>query len=230
MYTTGSLALADFVHGRSDIDIIIVAEDTAPVARRVALAARIEHRNLPCPAAGLELVVTAQSAAALASTDASFLLEVNTGVELPPLVILDPTGRPRFWYVIDRLIARQSGEALLGPPPTELISAVTRADSLTLLVESLDYQLEHLGREELAESVVLNACRSMRFAEEDRWFSKPAAGRWATQRNDLDADLVTVALETHRNGRGRATRFPLSRVRPFIVTARSIVDQSLEHG
>jgi Domain of unknown function (DUF4111) len=41
--------------------------------------------------------------------------------------------------------------------------------------------------------VVLNACRSLRYALTGEWTSKPDAGRWAVEHVD-DTDVVRAAL------------------------------------
>src|SRR5207248_9540712 len=153
VYLTGSLALGDFVASRSDIDLLMVARHET--ARLAEFADRIVHPRLWCPAAGLELVVISRSAARGVPSQADFLLEVNTGPELPHLVNFDPTGRPRFWYLLDRDIARQSGKALSGPPAAETISSLPRHAALTVIAESLEYQSAHL-EENLPDSAILN--------------------------------------------------------------------------
>ncbi|MYR59837.1 translation initiation factor 2, partial [Streptomyces sp. SID625] len=55
----GSLALGDYRHGRSDIDVTAVVEGPPPAPALRELADALDHRRLPCPAAGLELVVYA---------------------------------------------------------------------------------------------------------------------------------------------------------------------------
>ena len=225
VYTTGSLALDSYVAHHSDVDIAIVADDSTTLNRRRLLAARIQHAKLPCPATGLELVVHSSSAAASASTDAAFLLEVNTGAELRPLNNLDPASRPRFWFVIDRAIARQSGTALYGPPAAAAIAPVSRSEMLQILTESLDYQLANIGTE-LVDSVVLNACRSLHFARENRWLSKPQAANWAIPKRNLDTELIRLCFDAHCRGRTGTADLPLDRAQQFVANARVSVTRA----
>ena len=222
VYTTGSLALDAFVPGRSDVDVLVVAKDDTPEAKLRAFAAAIAYPRLACPATGLELAVVGRSAAASATPVAGYLLEVNTGPELPPLLDLGPE-RPSHWYVIDRAVCRQSGTALLGPPPADLIAAVGRADALAALAESVSHQYDKLG-EWLTDSTVLNACRAWRYVVDDRWYAKTDAGAWAVTQPRVDADLVRLAMETHRyGGRAAAARVPVDRARAFVAHVLDLV-------
>ncbi|GAB1331952.1 nucleotidyltransferase domain-containing protein [Streptomyces sennicomposti] len=45
----GSLALGDYRHGRSDVDVTVVVEELPAAALR-ELADALAHRRLPCPA------------------------------------------------------------------------------------------------------------------------------------------------------------------------------------
>jgi hypothetical protein len=227
MYTTGSLALGGFVAGRSDIDIVVVADDATSPARRTALAERVRHPGLRCPAAGLELVVYGRAVASRPSREAAYLLEVNTGPELAPRVTLDPAGRPAFWFVIDRDIASQSGASLFGPPAALGIARLPRALMLAVIVESLDYQLVHLG-DELGDSAVLNACRSLHFAEHGHWMNKPAAARWAMSRRDVDTGLIELARKAHSKDRRAATSVPAADARRLLAGIRDAVQSRLE--
>lgn len=56
VYPTGSVALDGYVAGRSDLDVIAVVERTTPESLR-AVVRGLSHEVLPCPAAGLELVL-----------------------------------------------------------------------------------------------------------------------------------------------------------------------------
>lgn len=68
----GSVALGDYRHGRSDTDVTVVVDASLPEGALSDLAAVLAHPALPCPAAGLELVVYDEDFAARpASTSTS---------------------------------------------------------------------------------------------------------------------------------------------------------------
>src|SRR5204863_7138638 len=108
VYPMGSLALDGYLPGRSDIDLMAVVEPAPPEPVLRTLAARLSHDELPCPATGLEFVLYPVSVVAAGTVQAGYLLDLNTGRELPPKVSLDPGSGPRFWYAIDRSIVYQA--------------------------------------------------------------------------------------------------------------------------
>ena len=115
-----SLALDDFVTGRSDIDVAIVTRSELEAPIKGALAARLRHPSLACPARGLELVVYRQEVAASGTPEPGFDLELNSGPRMEARVTLGPRDRPAadglFWYGLDRSILATQGLALWGTP------------------------------------------------------------------------------------------------------------------
>src|SRR4051794_762430 len=83
VYPMGSLALDGYVPGRSDIDLMVITDPAPTRATLRAVAAQLPHHELPCPATGLELVLYPRSVAAAGTLDAGYLLDLNTGRELP---------------------------------------------------------------------------------------------------------------------------------------------------
>ena len=205
IYPTGSLALDGYAPGRSDLDIIAVVERAArPVL--AALVTRIGHDALPCPAAGLELVLYERDAlAAAAGSGAGFALNLNTGRELPPKVEFGPTaGEPTFWYPIDRAICRQRDGSLVGPAPRTVLPPVPFEALLPVVTDSVRAHLDALA--DHGDNAVLNGCRSLRFGAERRWYAKPAAADWAMAAEPAFRTLIAAAIASHANGRpaGRA--------------------------
>ena len=86
-------------------------------------------------------------------------------------------------------------------------AAHPRSLLLPVVVESLRW---HEGGESLGDDAVLNACRALRWARTGEWSSKPAAGRWALER-ELDPAMVRAALAARDGGppvdSGRAAAF-----------------------
>ena len=87
--------------------------------------------------------------------------------------------------------------ALTGPPAAEVFAHIRRPELVPALVESVRWHREH---EAASGNAVLNACRALRFAEEGRWSSKPAAGHWAAERGVAPEDLVAQALTARTEG------------------------------
>ncbi|MFC5670235.1 nucleotidyltransferase domain-containing protein [Streptomyces incanus] len=53
----GSVALGDYRHGRSDVDVTVVVDPSLPGGAPHEPTGALAHPALPCPAAGLELAV-----------------------------------------------------------------------------------------------------------------------------------------------------------------------------
>ncbi|MCG0284238.1 hypothetical protein [Streptomyces sp. PSAA01] len=78
-FAVGSLALRDYRHGRSDVDVMVAVEPSLPGPALHDLPGALAHPHLPCPAAGLELVVYGTDFLSRPSAAAGYLLDLNTG-------------------------------------------------------------------------------------------------------------------------------------------------------
>ena len=192
----GSLGLGGFVHGRSDVDILLVAEEAAPIRRAVAslpmepparVDLRVATRRTACspprePIVDLHLVLRPGRA---------FHIEAESAVELDLLVEL--------------ALCRAHGRRLLGPAPERVVGPVPGDWLLSVATEQLErwYEQTAAERREHAELIALTACRMWLLAEEGRFASKAAAGDWALTR-DPALSAVRGALD-RRCGRATAT-------------------------
>ncbi|GAA4060951.1 aminoglycoside adenylyltransferase domain-containing protein [Streptomyces shaanxiensis] len=220
----GSVALGDYRHGRSDTDVTVVVDAPLPGRTRSDLAAALAHPALPCPAAGLELVVYDEAFAARPSGDAGYLLDLNTGPLLPDRISLDPTQSPAFWYVIDRSVAHQAGLVLYGSPARAVIAEPARADLLTAIRASVR---EHSGGEgHLADNRVLNGCRSVHFCRTGRWQAKRRAAEAVAASEERFRPLLKAALRSYERPRTEATALPTAEVRAFLVWVAERVDET----
>ncbi|MGV9642056.1 aminoglycoside adenylyltransferase domain-containing protein [Streptomyces sp. NPDC004822] len=221
----GSVALGDYRHGRSDTDVTVVLDGTPPAPLLTELAAALTHPALPCPAAGLELVVYDAGFTARPSGDAGYLLDLNTGPLLPDRLSLDPAGSPAFWYVIDRSVAHQAGRTLYGAPAREAIAEPARADLLTAVRASVR---EHsAGDGHLADNRVLNGCRSVRYCRTGRWQPKRRAAREVAAAEERFRPLVEAALRSYeRPSRTDAAALPAEEVRDFLAWVAAQVDET----
>jgi hypothetical protein len=221
VYVGGSFALGDYMPGRSDLDLAAVVRQPLPPELLDTVVVRLRHEALPCPARRLELVVYRLETARSASAVPDFELNLNTGAGIPVSVQAksDPGGIGAHWFPIDRSVLSQAGVALLGPPAGEVFARIAVAELTPVLVESVRW---HRERRDDPSDAVLNACRSLRFAEEGRWSSKAAAGRWAVGRGLAPDDLVEQALQARTEGGWRG----LSRVDGFLRSAESRLRQA----
>lgn len=220
----GSVALDDYRHGRSDTDLTVVVDADLPGQALSDLAAALAHPALPCPAAGLELVVYDEDFAARPSGDAGYLLDLNTGPLLPDRISFDPTQSPAFWYVIDRSVAHQAGRVLYGSAARAVIAAPARADLLTAIRASVR---EHSGGEgHLADNRVLNGCRSVHFCRTGRWQAKRRAAEAVAASEERFRPLLEAALRSYARPRAAATALPTTEVQAFLAWVAERVDET----
>jgi hypothetical protein len=214
VYAGGSYALGGYEPGRSDIDVAAVARLPASSKTKRAIVDAIRHETLPCPARGLEFVLYPLAAVEIARVDAAFDLNLNTGAGMPFRLDLTPVPGDDHWFAIDRSILGRQGIALAGPPAPQIFAPIPRDMLLPLVVQSLRWHERGAAR---GDDAVLNACRALRFAVEDVWSTKRAAGRWALARVG-DPTLVRSALE----GRAGSGDFDHASVERFVadVTAK----------
>ena len=171
VYLSGSAALGAYEPGRSDLDVLVVADAPVDVA---GLVERCSHHALPCPARKLELVVYTPEQVAAPSRDQRWELNLNTGAA-EQHAGTDPSAEPWFWFVLDLALARRHGIALRGPAPGELIGAAQRELVLAAMAEAVTWYV----RNEPGEGTLLAAARAWRYAEEGDFVSKRDALQWA---------------------------------------------------
>jgi hypothetical protein len=176
IWLAGSAALGDFVPGRSDLDVQGVTSVRLTPRERMALAHTLDHAVLPCPARGLELVLYARDDLGDPAGPA-FQLNLNTGAGMARHVAYDPGDEPRFWFVLDVAIARQSGVALTGTSPAELLPELPRDLVLRAAHDALEWWSAHdpAGAE-------LAAARTLAWLDDGVWRSKREAAALARLR------------------------------------------------
>lgn len=222
----GSVALGDYRHGRSDTDVTVVVDSSLPGRALPELATALAHPALPCPAAGLELVVYDEDFAARPSSEAGYLLDLNTGPLLPGRVSFDPAESPAFWYVIDRSVAHQAGRVLYGSPAREAIAEPARASVLNAIRASVR---EHsAGEGHLADNRVLNGCRSVEYCRTGRWVAKRRAGQAVAAYEARFRTLLEAALHSYERPARVSTELPATDVQAFLSWVAERVDETAD--
>jgi hypothetical protein len=193
VYAGGSHGLGGYLPGRSDLDVAVVVLSPLTPKLGDAIASELDHDALPCPARCLELVVYLEATARSGSPVSDFELNLNTGRDIPLSVHWGSASGDvgGHWFAIDRSILSQAGIALIGAPAGDVFAPIPPAVLAPTLVESVRW---HRGRGTDTGDAVLNACRALRYTQEGRWSSKPAAGRWAVEHRFAPGGLVTQAL------------------------------------
>ena len=220
VYAGGSFALGGYAPPRSDLDVSAIVRGPLSIEQATAIADVLRHESLPCPARGLELVVYREAAVREPTTGAAYELDLNSGRALPFRFSTDPSEPPRHWYVIDRAILREHGEALYGPPARDVFGAFEQETLLTMLSESVGWHA--VSRATRLDDAVLNGCRALRYADEGVWSSKPAAAEWALGGQVPDPDLVAQAVAA-RHADGQLSR---ERVDAFMAHVLGVLDEA----
>src|SRR5689334_15971719 len=194
----GSLSAGGFRPGRSDIDLLAIADGGLADAQAAAVA-RLVRRADVGGAAGVDLdVVTAEAAA---TPDRAPALELHVGRYDRPSVEIEVerrvAGAPDL--LAELSMARAHGRALVGAAPREAIAPVP----VDWIVERGRYWLKtwllRTDDARHAAFMVLTACRIWRFAVEGVHCPKTQAARWAL---DRDASLLAIrqALQQYEHG------------------------------
>ncbi|MFC4497751.1 aminoglycoside adenylyltransferase domain-containing protein [Streptomyces ovatisporus] len=220
----GSLALDDYRHGRSDVDVTVVVDPALPGPALHDLAGALAHPGLPCPAPGLELVVYGADFAGRPSGEAGYLLDLNTGPLLPNRAAFDAAGSPAFWYVIDRSVAHQAGLSLYGRPAREVIAAPKRSAVLAAIRASVREHSD--GEGHLADNRVLNGCRSVVFCRTGRWTAKRAAAQETAAAEEEFRPLIDAAVRSFERPRSSPDPLPGTEVRAFLAWVRERVEET----
>lgn len=224
----GSVALGDYRHGRSDVDVTVVVEPGLPAAALRRLAEELAHRRLPCPAAGLELVVYGADFAGRPSGAAGYLLNLNTGPLLTERADLDTAGTAAFWFVVDRSIAHRSGITLWGAPARRVIAEPAPADLFAALRAGVREHADGPGH--LADNRVLNGCRAVVFCRTGRWVAKRAAARETAAAEPGFRPLLEAAVRGFERPRSAAAPLPAAEVRAFLAWAGERVEEAAAAG
>lgn len=177
----GSLALGDFVPGRSDVDLLLIVERPLTVDLVPLLAAeqgRVDVR-----------VVTRAVAAAPPNPPP---MELYVGLHPPdePEIVVRA---PEPDLLVELSVCRAHGIALLGAPPQDLIGPVPTTWLLAIGDAQLAAWQQLTDDDPYAELMVLTACRIWRFAVERTHASKADAAAWARDR-DPSLDAIDLAL------------------------------------
>ena len=222
VYAGGSYAFGAYEPERSDLDLAGIVASPATQTLKESIIAALGHESLPCPARGLEFVLYRLATVREPSIEAAFELNLNTGARMEFRAEFEPGPKETHWFPIDRSILAQHGIVLFGPHSEDVFARFPRAQLLPVVLEAVRWHSNGLAR---GDDAVLNACRAWRYAVEEVWSPKPAAGAWALAQPD-PPKLVAAALKA-RSGSGRLDP---AAVRLFLqTTARRIERVAEEH-
>ena len=216
LYLHGSLALDDFVAGKSDVDLCAVVPELHDDQRQRLIDA-VSPGIVPLDGGGFDLhVVTLNTA--------------RTGGRAPVREMWVAAHPGWEFHVGGRAadhdicltfeMCRRHGRALYGPDPKEVFAPTDRAD---LLAASKREIAEWLSYETISQwdSGILSACRAWWLAEEDELGSKTSAGRWALSKG---IPVVERAL-AHRAG-DRVPTPAQPAIRELLLRVQALLEDS----
>ncbi|NES29633.1 DUF4111 domain-containing protein [Micromonospora terminaliae] len=190
----GSLAAGGFRPGRSDIDVLVVADGALSDPQIDAMVCRVGRTPLGT-AAGIDLHVVTADVASVPTRTPPLELHVgryersSIGVEVERGVIAAPD------LPTELSMARADGHALRGTRPHDVIAPVPTAWINERGRHWLATWRSRIGDAEHGALMVLTACRIWRFALEGVHCAKGQAARWAL---DRDPSLSAVRQALHQ--------------------------------
>jgi hypothetical protein len=215
LYLYGSSVSGGFDDGVSDVDLVAVVEPAVEELDIPALEAvhgRVAYRD-PRWVDRLEIVYVARA------TVGGIVGRDRVAVISPaePFHVSGPASDwLQNWYLV-----RETGVALLGPPPTALFRPISKADFLGAVRAYLQY----LRGADALGYAVLSACRALCTLETRNACSKQEGAAWARDHLPEWAWLVDVALADRLSGGKRGFKEARTRVeaRRFLNLAAALV-------
>jgi streptomycin 3"-adenylyltransferase len=212
-YVHGSLALGGFNPVVSDVDMLIIVDNTPPLDTATLEQFGGVLIGMPSPGRELELSVVASAAARAPSPPWPFLLHVTTSAtNLKVIVGHHHSGDPDL--LIHYTVVRAAGITVSGQPPLEQIGPVDRSLVLGYLADELAWAQTHAGE----TYGVLNAARAVSFLDDGVIVSKIDGGQRQLAAGG-PADLLRRALDVQA---GRADdRKPTDAAVQFMRSVRA---------
>lgn len=192
-WVVGSLATDDFAAARSDIDLVIVAQAGVPQDTKEDLAQVLDHRVLPCPAHGLDLILYRKGALTVIPRAPEYEFSISTGIEWETEVSF---GGPYPGGLIDLATSRKIGRSILGPRAQDLVGPIPDGWVVEELLASLHWHIDKVHdpfHDPFGSNAVLNACRALHYLVAGTFVSKSVGAEWFLRTQPVP--VVAEALE-----------------------------------
>ncbi|WP_245900715.1 aminoglycoside adenylyltransferase domain-containing protein [Deinococcus yavapaiensis] len=223
LYVYGSLLTPDFDSSRSDVDVCAIVKHDLGDAHVDLL--RVMHARLvqDFPAWRDRVEVDYVSAAAIrdSRTTARSMIRISPG---EPIHLVEANAH----YVLNWYMARR-GETLHGPPPLDVIPAISQAEFLDVVARHArawpEWALEmhHAGGQAYA---VLSLCRALYAMQFGEQATKKAAARFAETELPEWSELIVWAARARYDPDFRAS----ARFEDVIRFVRDVSDRVARHA
>jgi hypothetical protein len=194
VYLHGSAVLGGWTRERSDVDILLVADDEIGDESLERIGLALAGTAGACPGRkGLESSVVLADEAADPRPPWPYALHVAAG---PGGVrVMRGAGSPGDHdLLMHYAVCRAAGRAVYGPPPRAQIGPVPRQVILAYLADEADWGIENAPE----AYAVLNACRAMAFLTGGQIVSKVEGGEIALRHGLGPPAVIERALAQQR--------------------------------
>lgn len=212
--------LGGFSVERSDVDLLVLAEEPVEHRTLLDLAAALSVDRIPCPGVGLELDVLAAAVAMQPLRPCPFLLSMTAG-ESGERAVLGADHGPGGDPLMHIAVVRQAGVAISGQPPAQAFAEIPRGWLLRELAGELDWAVANGSPAYQA----LNAARAWRYAEDGVICSKLDGAAWAAGRGH---DRVLAEAAAFQRGERQAPPDAAAAAALVSEARRALVSEMLE--
>ena len=184
MAVGGSIGFDDFHPDMSDVDVALFLRDAPTAAQLSTLSLHLDHRELPCPGKGLDLMAFDRESVAATPplpqavfgfvTGATWRTELSGAEKCADLLV-------------DLFVLRHHGRSVFGPNPEQIIGSIDKSALRSLVADVVTWHRTRIHdpfHDPTGAFAVLNACRAWRFLSEGIMGSKTAGGEWAMARRE----------------------------------------------
>ena len=191
----GSAASDGFEPGRSDLDVLVVVDDSPDEQQLAELGQGILTISLdPHP---IELSVVSRRALASWQHPCRHLFhfgeDLRARFESGRFLPESPTDEDLAMHLV---VARARGVDLTGDFPPDQLPEVPRSDYLAAVLSDFEWARDQ--PEDLADYLFSNACRTLAYLQEGVILSKSEGRQWCEKRGIDASTLVEVATEQLR--------------------------------
>lgn len=192
VYLHGSAVLGGWRAAVSDVDVLVIVPGHLGPARASAVSSAALSTVSVCPGTGLELSAVTGADAAAPGPPWRFVTHVAATKAGERRVVLGATHPGDSDLLLHYAVCRQAGWPALGPPATELIGPISRAQVLKAQARELAWGLARAP----SHYTLLTACRALNFLQHRELVGKTTAARWAIDQGVGPSASIAEALAT----------------------------------